>query len=477
MIFSWLRSAFGPARAEEVGGRTETAEPPAAPEEPVAAAEVAVPEEEAPAATVVESPIPRLPPEVLGLIVKWASYVTRIQPTPDRISYRNLARGPSLQCFPPHGSRSFSHILEALELPSDLPEAGAGTLFRRAMFNTPPPEAARFLSMAPNLVSLVIFTQQVEYMISDDVMLAAATCTSLRSLELGGIHCHADVLRDSLSAMASLESLTLYWYGNASSLFFNAVAYGVPPGLKAFSLRPNTKACHPACEESWPEIRNAHLAKLCERVASLERLQLRHCKELTDASVGPALARHAELKFLDLSGCHAITDVSLARLEACDMSVLSITGLDAVTDVSVAPILSRSSAWTAIDLAGTAATDALVSLLRTRGAELRYLSISDTNCTTIPEEFLRTAKHLEHLGLGVRSVNARQVEALRSVPLIRSLTIGTPDGPETECAVLGIVYAHRATLERLCVDEAGEDLVDALAGILDDRDKVVGEHF
>lgn len=206
------------------------------------------------------------------------------------------------------------------------------------------------LSLLPNLTTLTLDSLK-----HDDLALAAACVSGIEHLTISRVECSDEAVRDLLGALPKLRSFVFRGDPgkHLSASFFSGIVHHISPTLESFCFGPwDWDSCFEP--EMGFALNDAHLATLTTRLEKLSKLVLRCCRELTDASVGPALAKFEDLVYLDLMYCENVGDAAIAEFKGAGLVAL-LLGETNASDESLVPVLKANHGLVRVDLDYTAA--------------------------------------------------------------------------------------------------------------------------
>ena len=203
---------------------------------------------------------------------------------------------------------------------------------------------AYFVKHCPGLVSINLAECSV---ISDDGFLAIAeTCKNLKVIELPKCYGLSNLAVQQLFRLPllvsiniggcreitdqafagfhcpTIERLNLNNIGRLTDAVLIAIAEGCPPGLKELEL-------------CGSQITDIGIVRLVSQVSKVVKLNLRGCKNISDAGLGFLSDRCSALQYIDLSRCtRRVTEEGILSLsEGCPMlKFVAISGMNWITD-------------------------------------------------------------------------------------------------------------------------------------------------
>eukprot|EP00899_Mesostigma_viride_P023234 jgi/Mesvir1/4095/Mv16057-RA.1 len=199
--------------------------------------------------------------------------------------------------------------------------------------------------------------------VSDTLLRMAATCTRLRSLDLGRCASVDDVSIQAIaSACHDLTHINIQGT-RVSDIGITSLALHCPrlTSLMAGNSVPLVMGCFSASSGMLADvtrgISDTSIALLADNCPLLEKLSLKECPGVTDASISKIAAQCKQLRHLNLRGCAGVTDTSMKILaqENPDLRHLKVKHCRDVTDASVREIATRCPLLLSLNLAGCAA--------------------------------------------------------------------------------------------------------------------------
>ncbi|KAI9013507.1 hypothetical protein DFJ74DRAFT_709956 [Hyaloraphidium curvatum] len=284
-------------------------------------------------------------------------------------------------------------------------------------------------------------------------LLRAARGARLRSLTCQGFGVTYGVLRSCLRT-SSVTALDISGFAVEREDMMDAIADCLPTSLQSLSI--NSGYVHePGDEDPWPIscFRDHHLCAVASKALGLKVLSLTMCPDLTDASVGPALAALSELQSLNISYCDSTTDIGLSAVASRDLRHLKLDGLPFITDESVDAILARNRSLFSIDLRDTQVSDAIIPRILDLRARLTSLVVSRTAVTWPGLRLLFNPPNTKLICLGISYLAGAQDDVAHAVPCLGELRVMGHVGSVSE-NLIGAVTRLRGTLRTLTAESA-----------------------